>query len=231
MRSVDVSTWSAQGPSIQDNVTNQDLIQTSEQGRVALAADLNGDGFDDLLVTNLGGYDSRSSKATNLKTLLDGRPQVVPPPDDNYPTLTDYDPGRTRLWLNRYADNGWLRVSLVDDVAPALNRDAIGARVVLNGEQLRVVRASSGSYMGSALQDLTFGLGTGVADTLEVVWPDRERSTTTVKLNGQRNGTVVISRAQGFLDWQPSPPTTRAEAASKENSPEQGGAVLVDERG
>jgi len=66
----DRSNWALQGPGIQEKITNQDLIQTAENGRAVVAADLNNDGFVDLILRNKGGYDSRSSSATNLKATV-----------------------------------------------------------------------------------------------------------------------------------------------------------------
>ena len=192
VRSSDRSTWSAHGPDIQDNVTNHDLIQTSEQGRAAVAADLNGDGFDDLLVTNMGGYDSRSSTAVNLKTMLDGRPQVVPPPDNYYPTLTNFEPGQTRVFMNRYSAGNWLAVRLIDDRPDTFNRQAIGARAMVDDRLVRVARAGSGGFTSNHLGDLRFGLADGTADKLVITWPDSERTVTEVSLEGRVNGTLVV---------------------------------------
>ncbi len=202
--SYDRSTWISQGPSIQERVTNQDMLQTAEQGRSAVAADLNADGYDDLILTNLGGYDSRSSKAVNLKAMIDGRPQVIPAPDFNYPSLTNFEPGRTRVFLNRYSGSGWLAVRLIDDSPGSFNRDAVGARVVVNGRHLRVKRAGDGGFIGNVLADLRFGLGTERARKIEIHWPDRARTVTRLDLPELAGGVLIVSKSRSGMEWQPA---------------------------
>jgi len=195
----DRSTWISQGRHIRERVTNQDLIQTSELGRGAISADLNGDGFLDLIVRNKGGYDSRSSTAVNLKTRIDGRVRVVPAHDNNYPTPTNFEPGATRVFMNTYKENHWLKVRLIDDGPGSFNRDAIGARVVVNGSGLRVKRAGDGSFGSNAMTDLAFGLGSDSARHVRVHWPDRSRSVSEFDLPDVTNKTITISKTRGLL--------------------------------
>lgn len=196
--SYDRSNWALQGPGIQEKVTNQDLIQTAENGRAVVAADLNGDGALDLILRNQGGYDSRSAESTNLKAMIDGRAQVIPAHNYNYPTPTQYEPGRTWMFLNTYQVNNWLEVRLVDDSPGSLNRDAIGARVILNGRLLAIKRCGNGGFLSNVSVPLHFGLGTENANELEIHWPDKQRSITKVNLDGVANRTVVISKTDGL---------------------------------
>jgi len=200
VNSYDRSTWVAQGPGIQERMTNHDLIQTADNGRAAVGADLNGDGFADVLITNQGGYDSRSSENKNLKAMIDGRPQVVPPPDHNYPTLTNFEPGTTRVFLNQYTDNRWIKVRLVDD--EGLNRDAVGAVVVVNEQWTQHKRAGSGGFVGNVAADLLFGMGQEAASEVAVTWPDAARTVTTVPLDAVGEGTVTVYRS-GAIEWAP----------------------------
>jgi VCBS repeat protein/FG-GAP repeat protein/ASPIC/UnbV protein len=196
--SYDHSVWTAQGPGILEHVTNSDLMQASEFGRGVAAADLNGDGYDDLIITNEGGYDSRRSNATNLKAMIDGRPQVVPAPDYNYYSLTNYEPGRTHTFLNRHHGNHWLRIRLIDDAPGSFNRDAIMARVTVDDRWMRIKRAGDGTLANTSL-DLGFGLGQGSAHTVEVRWPDRARTVTRFAVDGLRDGTLIISKTKGVV--------------------------------
>jgi hypothetical protein len=200
--SYDRSNWALQGPGIQERITNQDLIQTAENGRSAVAADLNGDGFTDLIVRNQGGYDSRRSDSSNLKVMVDGRPAVLPPHNYNYPDPTNYEPGRTRLFLNTYAEGNWIKVRLIDDREGRYNRDAIGAEVIINGRLLRVLRSGEGGFLSNKLETLHFGLGDGVATEIEIHWSDRERSVTRLRLDSLKNGTLTVSATRGVVEWR-----------------------------
>jgi hypothetical protein len=203
----DRSTWVAQGRLIQERVTNSDLIQAAENGRAVIAADLNGDGFLDLVRSNKGGYDSRASTAKNLKARKGAHPRALPSPDHNYPTLTNFEPGRTRVLLNRYQKAGWLEVILRFDDPGGFNRDAIGARVVVNDRWLRVKRSGEGGFGGNVLRPLHFGLGDADAESIEVRWPDRARSKTRHALDKLSRGTLVISKRRGVVAWRPAPAT------------------------
>lgn len=197
--SYDRGNWALQGPGIQERVTNQDLIQAAENGRAVVAADVNGDGFTDLLLRNQGGYDSRRSNARNLHMMMDGRPRVLPTHNYNYPTPTNYEPGRSRLFINTYSKNNWLKVRLVDDTPGSFNRDAIGARVVVNDRYMSVKRAGQGGFLSNKFEDLHFGLAAADVYTITIHWPDKARSVTHVALDPLNNATVVISKTTGLV--------------------------------
>ena len=198
--SYDRSNWALQGPSIQEKVTNQDMIQTAENGRAVVSADLNNDGYLDLILRNQGGYDSRNSQATNLKAIIDGRVQVIPAHNYNYPSPTNFEPGKTWMFVNTYNRNNWIRVRLLDDSPTSHNRDAIGARVIVNGRQLRVKRCGDGGFLSNCSTDLHFGLGQHTSSKIQIEWPDRQRTVTRVNLNAIKNRTVVISKTAGLLE-------------------------------
>ncbi len=197
--SYDRSVWSTNGPLIQERVINQDMIQAGENGRAALGVDLNGDGFGDLLVRNKGGYDSRSSKAQNLKAKIDGKAQVVPSHHPSFPAPTNYEPGSTRVFLNRYGPTtggNWIKITLVDD-SGTLNRDAVGAKVVVNGKHVRYFRPSDGSFVSAALVPMLFGIGEEQVTSVEVRWPDRAKTVTRYTLDPVANRGLTIVRSTG----------------------------------
>ena len=80
---------------------------------------------------------------------------------------------QARLFLNAAPRAGnWLSIRAID---PRLNRDAIGARVVVHGEDGSLVRFVSrgGSYLASNDPRVHFGLGSiGAVERVEVRWPD-----------------------------------------------------------
>lgn len=197
--SYDRSVWSSNGPVIQERVTNQDMLRCAESGRAAMAADLNGDGYEDLIVRNKGGYDSLSPEAGNLKANIDGKARVIPTHHYSYPTATNYESGSTPVWMNPYSGNHWLKVRLIDDAPGTFNRDAIGARIVVNQRHLRVMRAGEGSFVSNRLLPLHIGLGADTAHVLEVHWLDAARTVTRYELADVADTTLTVSKTRGLL--------------------------------
>jgi hypothetical protein len=82
------------------------------------------------------------------------------------------------------SSNNWLKINLQGTES---NRDAIGARVVLNREdglsQMQEVRAGN-SYQSSGTKSLFFGLGASEPDILFIHWPSGKTDTmTTIAAN------------------------------------------------
>ena len=103
------------------------------------------------------------------------------------------------------ASNGWLRVKLFGDPARGVNRDAIGARLLLrtanDGAVWREIRGSSG-YMTVQSKQQFFGLGGSPGGDLEITWPNGHKQTVTGVKAGQslviRYGEeAIVSRAGG----------------------------------
>ena len=93
--------------------------------------------------------------------------------DGDLDVLVSNIQGRARLYRNDAPRAGhWLSVRAFD---PRLNRDALGARVVLvfsGSRQLRTI-SSGYSYLSSSPPRAHFGLGdASSADRIEVTWPD-----------------------------------------------------------
>jgi|GEM_PF-2426486 len=197
--SYDRSNWSLHGPGVQERVTNQDMIQTAENGRAVVAADMNNDGYPDLILRNQGGYDSRSPSAKNLKSHIEGRPQVVPAHNANYPNPTNFEPGKTWLFVNTHHANNWIKVKLIDDTKGSFNRDAIGAKVVINNTNLNVKRCGDGGFLSNKTSNLLFGLGQKKATAIKIQWPDLKQTTTTYALDNIANTTLTISKTNGVI--------------------------------
>lgn len=71
--------------------------------------------------------------------------------------------------------NGWLRLKLTGDAEQGVNRDAIGARIIVTGQNdkrvWREIRGSSG-YMTVHSKIQHFGLGDSNSVDLAVIWPN-----------------------------------------------------------
>jgi hypothetical protein len=128
---------------------------------------------------------------------------VLPAHSYHYPVPTEYEPGSSRLFLNQYRGRHWLKVHLLDTTPGSLNRDAIGARVIVNGRLLRVRRAGDGSFVSNRLEDLHFGLGGETAKSVEVHWPDKAGTVTRAALGSLADGTVTITKDGGVAGWAP----------------------------
>ena len=198
--SYDRSVWLTQGRVYKEQVVNQDLLQTCDNGRSVVVADLNQDGYLDMIIRNVGGYDSRRSTARNLKaTLNNASVSVLPPHDHSYPTLTEFEPGATRTFINAYGGNHWLKVRLLDEDSGSYNRYGIGARVVVNRKHLRVQRATQGTFLANHHTALSFGLGEEPATHIELTWPDRLRTVQSLDLDHRSMETIFISKQQGVI--------------------------------
>jgi hypothetical protein len=126
--------------------------------------------------------------------MVDGKPRALPAPDNNYPSITQFEPGRTWAYLNTYREGNWIKVSLNDSSRGGLNRGGIGAVVKINGRHAKTVRSGSGSYQSNRFTDLVFGLGDETVQFVEVEWPDPERTKTRLDISGIKNVAIRIGR-------------------------------------
>ena len=92
----------------------------------------------------------------------------------------------------------------MDDAPGSFNRDAIGAEVIVNGRLLRVNRGGSGGFVSNYVGPLLFGLGQDSATSVEVRWPDENRTVTRLDLPGYQNGSLLVSLINGFAGWHPA---------------------------
>ena len=172
-----------------------------------------------------GGFDEVSGTAS-LDTDQDGRSFAVFDYDlDGDPDLVLLAPRSSpqlRLFRNDYA--GRTAALAVRLTGTKSNRDAVGARVTVETEQLRVTRivqAGSG-FLSQHSKELLFGLGRSQAvRKVSVVWPSGlSQILSEVALN-QR---VWIEEGKGVVRSEPfrraSPPAPAAAAASTANGAE-----------
>ncbi len=203
--SYDRSVWSSLGRGLQENILNQNMIQASENAQTAISADLNNDGFVDLIIRNEGGYDSRKSNAKNLKYRKpNGETAVLPPPDHNYPVLTNYEPGRVRVFLNQYKENNWIKIKLNDEKLNKYNPNAIGAKVVVNKKYLTIMRSTQGSHVANTFSEINLGLGKEKLAHITVTWPDKKQTVSDFEVPNYANGTIIVSRHDNSIEWKPN---------------------------
>jgi hypothetical protein len=103
--------------------------------------------------------------------------------------------GMARVYRNDMEAKGhWLKLRLFD---PALNRDALGARVIVTAGDRRFTRTlgSAASYQSSMPLEVHVGLGNVEhVDGIQVYWPDGEREVFSGVAANQR---ITLHRGQG----------------------------------
>jgi enediyne biosynthesis protein E4 len=157
-----------QPPAPGDRILQTPQARTNEMAGAIASADLNGDGHEDLMVVNTGGWFDR--RPTTLR-LPNGRPA--------------YQPGNVMIFINEGTPRHWLRVRLEGARRPGeppgpgkSNRMGIGARVTAvpaaAHPPLPIVRelTAGGSFQAQSGPELHFGLGEAAGvSRLEVRWP------------------------------------------------------------
>jgi len=196
----DMDSYSEAGVAASQRSLIHDLFFMHEAATGMASGDLNGDGFDDFVVTHYGGYNSLSPKAGNLKADIGGTVLAIPAPNKVMKPPTDFEDGRTFVYLNRNAGrvaNHWIKVRVSD--RKSLNRNAVGARLRVNGRIMRTIRAG-GAACSSNSTDTIFGLGpNGALDSLEVVWPRKDRTPQKLAFPSLRDQLVCVDREAGVV--------------------------------
>jgi hypothetical protein len=192
----DMDSYSEAGVQAAARSLIHDLFFMHEAANGIAYGDLNGDGFEDFVVTHYGGYNSLSPSTGNLKADLGGTVLAIPAPNKVMKPPTGFEDGRTFVYINKNAQNHWVRVRLSDG---GLNTRAIGARVTANGRQTRLVRA--GGCAGSAsATDLTFGLGAdGALTSLAIEWPRADSAAQRLSFSSLRDRLICVDRARGEI--------------------------------
>ena len=177
----------------------KDLFRLHENANGVYAADLNGDGFQDLVVPHAGGYNSTKVSARNLKINFAGKDLAVPAPNKVIKAPTNFEEGSTSVYINQGAPKGatgnWIRLKLEDE--NSANRMAIGAKVIVNDRIMRRLIVGGESY-GTVTTDLLIGLGEEKLEKLEIYWPSGDKKPQIIELKEPIvNKTFSVKREYG----------------------------------
>lgn len=138
----------------------------------------NGDGTFSEITLSAGTFENNSTSRglAVLDILNDGKPDLI---------INNIDGGYPQLLMNRTNNqNQWLKMTLEGVES---NRDAVGARVILNrsdGITLTQEVQAGGSYQSMSTKSLFFGLGSAELLEITIKWPSGQvQSLTNVPVN------------------------------------------------
>lgn len=217
----DVSAFMESGLDAAEASRTLDIFKMHEAATGITSGDLNGDGYEDIVVTHMGGYDSNSPEARNLKVDVAGRALAIPAPNPIYRAPTNFEEGGTSIYINggprRGTDPNWVKIRLIDEQGK--NSSGVGARLVANGRHLRRY-VLGGTTWSAAAKDLVIGLGDEPLRTLEVTWPWGEMTPQRVSLEPPVTGRLVcVDRQDGVVACPPSAAKAGARPARGAGEP------------
>ncbi|WNJ18771.1 CRTAC1 family protein [Pontibacter sp. G13] len=193
----DVDAFADMGFEASKNSKVKDLFRLHESANCVVNADLNGDGFQDMVVCHAGGNNSNLPSARNLKVEVMGRKMAMPPPNKVIKAPTQFEDGPTFLYVNQGVPEGiasnWVTLELIDGTTE--NVFGIGAKVVVNGKIMRRHLIGGQSFSG-VHAPLHIGLGNERLETVEIFWGSGSQKPQLVEFGpaGPANQQVTIVR-------------------------------------
>ena len=146
---LDVDGFAESGFSASKNSKIKDIYRMHENANCNVIADINNDGFNDIIVLHVGGNNSLSPNARNLKVNFLGKTLAIPPPNKVIKAPTTFEEGPTFVYLNQGAPKNqeganWVKLDLRDGITK--NRFGVGAKVIVNGKIVRKQNVGGESY-------------------------------------------------------------------------------------
>ncbi len=168
----DMDSYAEMGLEASQKSRIKDIFRMHECANGSIAADLNNDGFDDMVVCHAGGNNSNLPSARNLKVNIMGKVMAMPPPNKVIKAPTNFEEGPTFVYINGGAPKGktgnWVKIVLKDPTTA--NVHGVGAKVIVNDKIMR--RFLVGGQSFSAVHaPLNIGLGEESLKKLEIHWP------------------------------------------------------------
>ena len=167
----DVDAYADMGLEASRKSKVKDIFRMHESACNTLAADLNNDGFEDLVICHAGGNNSNLPSARNLKVNVMGKVMAMPPPNKVIKAPTNFEEGPTFVYINGGTPKGktgnWVKILLKDPTTANIN--GIGAKVIVNDKIMRRLLVGGQSF--SAVHALlNIGLGEEKLKKLEIYW-------------------------------------------------------------
>ncbi len=194
---MDVDGFAENGYDASKNSKIKDIFRMHEAAHSNVVADLNNDGFNDVVVLHGGGNNSNSPDARNLKVNFLGKTLAIPPPNKVIKAPTTFEEGPTFLYLNKGAPKNneganWVKLDLRDNLTK--NRYGVGAKVIVNGKTVRKHNVGGESYSGKMVP-IHLGLGSSKLEKLEIFWGSGDPNPQLVLFkDGVTNQTLTIER-------------------------------------
>ncbi|MEL6658037.1 MAG: CRTAC1 family protein [Bacteroidota bacterium] len=176
----------------------RDMFRLHENANGVVAADLNSDGFQDLIVIHAGGNNSTLPSARNLKVDVMGKELALPAPNKAIKAPTNFEDGPTFMYINQGTaateNANWVNIQLLDENAVG-NQHAIGAKIIINDKIMRRYNVGGESYSAVTLDKIHVGLGSEKLEKLEIFWPSGDQAAQVIQFDTPLyNETVKVVR-------------------------------------
>jgi hypothetical protein len=192
----DLDSYAEMGLEASQKSRIKDIFRMHESACGVINADLNDDGFQDMVVCHAGGNNSNWPSARNLNVEVMGKVMAMPPPNKVIKAPTNNEDGPTFMYINSGAPEGqqanWVKITLNDPTNA--NTFGVGAKIIANGKVLRRFTIGGQSY-SSIHAPIHIGLGGDKLTKLEIQWGSGDAQTQIVIFEeGVVNQHITVTR-------------------------------------